>query len=76
MEAPTLALPDLSKTFDLCVCDKQGVATGVLTQMLRTPKGVVAYYCGKMMTPMLENCSCRLPINQECRKSDDGPNFD
>ena len=44
IEVPALALPDLSKTFDLYVHERQGIAIGVLTQMLGPLKGEVAYF--------------------------------
>ena len=34
MSASALGLSDLTKTLDLCMLEKQGVALGVLTQML------------------------------------------
>lgn len=47
MSAPTLALPDLTKCFDLYVHEKQGEAFGVFTQILRPFKRVVAYFENK-----------------------------
>ncbi|KAK1336061.1 hypothetical protein QTO34_003861 [Cnephaeus nilssonii] len=41
--APALALPDLTKPFQLYVAESQGVAKGVLTQTLGTWKRPVAY---------------------------------
>ena len=44
MEAPARALPDLSKPFDLYVREQQGIAPGVLTQILEPLKRVGTYF--------------------------------
>ena len=50
MEVPALALPDVSKTFDLYVHERQGIAKGVLTQMFGPLKRVVAYFSKQLDT--------------------------
>ncbi|GAB0209338.1 protein NYNRIN-like [Grus japonensis] len=44
MKAPALGLPDLTKTFELFVHERQAVALGVLSQMLGGNRRAVAYF--------------------------------
>ncbi|GAB0208003.1 protein NYNRIN-like [Grus japonensis] len=44
MKAPALGLPDLTKTFELFVHERQAIALGVLSQMLGGNRHAVAYF--------------------------------
>ncbi|XP_052048830.1 uncharacterized protein LOC127692485 [Apodemus sylvaticus] len=48
LEAPTLVLPDITKPFHLYVDESEGIAKGVLTQMLGPQNHPVAYLSKKL----------------------------
>ena len=66
MEVPALALPDLSKTFNLYVYERQGIAAGVLTQMLGSLQRVIACFSKQLDTTVKGWPPCLRAVAASC----------
>lgn len=81
MKVLALALPDLSKTIDLYVQERQEIAIGGLTQMLGPLKGAVDYFSKQLETvakgwpPCLRSIAATCLLIKEAEKLY-GPTYD
>lgn len=66
LTAPALGLPDIRKSFDLFVHERQGMSLGVLTQNLDTTRRPVAYFSKQLDVGTQEWPDCLRAVAATC----------